>query len=138
MFQLKSPSKFPPLNDLVQPHPLNINVKTGEVNRSQMVIQLRYILDTPKHTLLLKMGTFIAHIDAFQRWKRITASEKGDLSGLEIYTSILGEQTERYTRPCPGDLGIQQMLALNLNSGVNIPVPAHASVVVWRKRLTRR
>lgn len=83
------------------------------------------------------MGTFIAHIDVFQRWKRIIASEKGDLSGLEIYTSILGEQTEGYTRSCPGDLGIQ-MLAPNLNSGVNITVPAQASVVVWGQQLTRR
>lgn len=44
---IKILSKFPPLNDLVQPHPLNLNVKTGEINRSQMIIQLKYILDVP-------------------------------------------------------------------------------------------
>lgn len=64
------------------------------------------------------------------------ASEKGDGVGLEKYTLILGEQTERHMRFCPGDLGIQQAWALNFNSGVSISAPAHASVVVWGKRLT--
>lgn len=81
------------------------------------------------------METFIAQIDAFQRWKHITASEKGDCAGLEKYTLILGEQTGRCKRCCPRDLGIQQASALSLNLGMNISVPAQVSIVVWRRLL---
>lgn len=63
---IKMLTKFPLLNYLAQPHTLNLNDKTEEVNRCQMIIQLRYILDIPYHTLLPKMGVFPACIDALQ------------------------------------------------------------------------
>lgn len=67
---IKILSKFPLLNYLVQPHTLNLNVKTEEVNRCRMIIQLRYILDIPHHTLLPKMGVFLACIDALQHLRK--------------------------------------------------------------------
>lgn len=108
---IKILSKFPLQNYLLQPHTSNLNIKTEKVNRCQMIIQLRYILDIPYHALLPKPGVFLACIDALQHLRKET-----DL--IWKNPSVFEEQTKQYMRSCPGELGLQQ--TLTLNSGMNI------------------
>lgn len=62
-----------------------------------------HILDIPYHTLLPKMGVFLAYIDALQHlrkeivliWRNPPAFEK---------------QTKKHMRSCPRELGLQQPL----------------------------
>lgn len=103
---IKTLSKFPLLNDLVQPHTSNLNIKTEVVNRCQMIIQLRYILDIPYHTLLPKMGVFLACIDALQHLRK-------EIVLVRKNPPVFEEQTKKYMRSCPRELGLQQTLTLN-------------------------
>lgn len=87
-----------------------------------MIVQLRYILDIPYHTLLPKMGVFLVCISALQYLsKEIVLVWKNP--------PVFEEQTKKYMRSCPRELGLQQ--TLTLNSGMSISVQACVSVVVW-------
>lgn len=84
----------------------------------------------PGYSLLhftAKTGVFLACIDVLQHLRKET-----DL--VWKTPTVFEEQTEKYMRSCPGELGLQQ--TLTLNSGMNIFVQVCLSVVVWG--LTRR
>lgn len=82
-----------------------------KISRSQMIIQLMYILNVPQHAPLSKIRT-VVHIDAFQSRIFTTACEKGDYASLEKLSWYLTSEQE---------------------NTLCISVPAHIPFVVCRK-----